>query len=110
MRIRNPRVFSDLPIPPGEVLAEEIPARGMSAKELAARLGKPVQAVSEIIKGKKAIAPDTATGLGKVLGISAHFWSTLETDYRMALARNREQGTSAANEQQEALRADNRHQ
>ena len=110
MRTRNPRVFSDLPIPPGEVLAEEIAVRGMSAKELAARLGKPVQAVSEIIKGKKAIAPDTATVLGNVLGISAHFWSTLETDYRMALARNREQGTSAANEQQEALRADNRHQ
>ena len=110
MRMRNPRIFSDLPIPPGEVLAEEIAARGMTEKELAASLGKPAEAVNEIIKGKKAITPDTAIGLGKVLGISAHFWNTLETDYGMALARNREQGTSAANEQQEALRADNRHQ
>lgn len=91
MRTRNPRVFSDLPIPPGEVLAGEIAARGMTEKELAASLGKPVQAVNDIIKGKKAIAPDTASGLGKVLGISAQFWNTLEAGYRMVLARNREQ-------------------
>ena len=83
----------------GEVLEEEIEARGMTQKELAARLGKPAQAVNEIIKGKKAITPDTAIGLGKVLGISPHFWSTLEADYRMTLARNREQESIAANVQ-----------
>lgn len=91
MKPRNPRAFSDLPIPPGEVLAEEIAARGITQKELASRLGIQAEAVNEIIKGKKAITPDTAIGLGKVLGISAHFWNTLEADYRMALARNREQ-------------------
>ena len=103
MRMRKPRIFSDLPIPPGEVLAAEIAARGITEKELAARLGKPAEVVNEIIKGKKAIAPDTATGLGKVLGISAHFWHTLETDYRMALARNREQETTAAYDAQSAM-------
>ena len=103
MKTQIPRVYSDLPIPPGEVLAEEIAARGMTEKELAARLGKPVQAVHEIIKGKKAIAPDTATDLGKVLGISAHFWNTLEVDYRMALGRNREQETTAAYDAQSAM-------
>ena len=89
MKTRNPRVFSDLPIPPGEVLAEEIAARGITQKELASRLGTPAQALIEIIEGKKAITPDTAVSLGRALGISAHFWSTLEADYRMALSRNR---------------------
>ena len=92
MTTRSPRaVFSDMPIPPGEVLREELEARGMTQKELAARLNKPAQAVNEIIKAKKAITPDTAIGLGTVLGIEAQFWTNLETDYRMTLARNREQ-------------------
>ena len=90
MRIQNSRVYSDLPIPPGEVLAEEIAARGMTEKELAARFGKSEQAVNEIIKGKKAITPDTAIGLERVLGISPQFWTALEADYRMVLARNRD--------------------
>ena len=89
MRTRNQRAFSDLPIPPGEVLAEEIDSRGMTQQELAVRLGIPAQAINEIIEGKIAITPDTAIGLCKVLGISRHFWITLEADYRMALARIR---------------------
>ena len=99
MRTKTARVYSDMPIPPGEILEEEIEARGMTQKELAARLGKPAQAMNEIIKGKKAITPDTAIGLGKVLGISPHFWNTLEADYRMMLARNREREAIAANVQ-----------
>ncbi len=95
MRSESARVFSDLPIPPGEVLEEELDARGMTQKELAARLGKPVQAINEIIRGKKAITPDTAIGLGKVLGIGPHFWNMLEADYRMALARAQEQESIA---------------
>ena len=99
MKTETSRVYSDMPIPPGEVLEEEIEARGMTQKELAARLGKPAQAVNEIIKGKKAITPETAIGLGKVLGISPHFWNALEADYRMTLARNREREAIAANVQ-----------
>ena len=83
------RVVSDLPISPGGVLQEEIKARGMSQKELAARLGRPPQVINEIIQAKKNITPDTAIGLGKVLGIDPRYWINLETDYRMTLARNR---------------------
>ena len=96
MTTRQPRAFSDLPIPPGEVLAEEIEARQMTQRELAARLGRPTQAINEIIKAKKAITPDTAIGLEKALGIYAQFWVNLESDYRMTLARNRERDTLAA--------------
>ena len=83
------RAVSDMAISPGEVLLEEIEARGMSQKELAARLGRPPQVVNEIIRGKKGITPHTAVGLGKVLGIDPQYWINLETDYRMTLARNR---------------------
>ena len=97
MAIEKLRKLSDLPIPPGDVLEEELEALGMTQKELAARLGRPAQAINEIINAKKAITPDTAIGLEKVLGIDAQFWNGLETDYRMVLARNRERDTLTAN-------------
>ena len=50
----------------------------MTQKELAARLGRPAQAINEIIKAKKSITPETAIGLGKVLGIDPQFWTNLE--------------------------------
>ena len=82
-------VWSDLAIPPGETLSDEIAARGMSQTELAARLGRPVQVVDEIMHGKKAITNQFAIGLEKVLGIPAAFWVNLEQNYRMTKARLR---------------------
>ncbi len=84
------RAHSDLPIPPGELLAEELDARGMTQKELADRTGRPEQTISEIINGKKAITHDTALELDKVLGIPAHLWVNLESSYQLTQARNRE--------------------
>lgn len=97
MRTEISHVASDMTISPGEFLQEEIEARGMTQKELAARLGRPPQVINEIIRGKKAITPDTAIGLGKVLRIDPQYWINLETDYRMTLARNREQAALADN-------------
>ena len=96
---KEPRTYSDMPIPPGEVLEEELDARGMTQKELAARLGRPAQTINEIIGAKKSITPETALGLAAVLGIDAQFWINLETDYRMALARKHEQDMVQANVQ-----------
>ena len=97
MATETSRVASDMAISPGEFLQEEIEARGMSQKELAARLGRPAQVINEIIRAKKAVTPDTAIGLGKVLGIDPQYWINLETDYRMTLARNREKAALADN-------------
>src|SRR3972149_4538786 len=84
------RLFSALAIPPGELLAEELEARGMTQKELANRTGRPEQKISEIINGKKSITHDTALELEKVLGISADFWVNLEGSYQLTRARLRE--------------------
>ena len=91
MATNSTRSWSDLPIPPGEILLEELQARNMTQKELAVRLGRPPQAINEIIKGKKAITSDTAVGLESVLGIEAQYWANLERDYQMVLARIRAQ-------------------
>jgi addiction module HigA family antidote len=59
----------------------------MTQSELAQRLGRPLKTVNEIIKGKAAITAETAIQLERALGISASFWTNLETQYRDALAR-----------------------
>jgi len=79
--------YPDVAIPPGEYLAEEIEARGISQTELARRMGRPLNAVNEIIKGKKSITADTALQLEEVmLEIPARFWLNLETDYQLTKA------------------------
>jgi HTH-type transcriptional regulator/antitoxin HigA len=70
------------PIRPGEILQEEIDARGWSQIDLAQVLARPVQAVNEIIAGKKAITPETAVALSKALGTSPEYWLNLESSLR----------------------------
>ena len=90
MTISPNHVWSDLPVSPGTILEEVIEAKGMTQKELAGRMGRPPQVVNEIIRAKKAITPETALELEKVLGMSAQLWVNLEAVYRMTLARNQE--------------------
>ena len=89
MTTKSTPLFSDLAIPPGEVLEEELEERGMTQEELAVKMGCPPQAIAEIVRADRAITPDTAIGLAKALGIEAQFWINLETDYQMTLARIR---------------------
>lgn len=95
MATSKPRVWSDLPIPPGEVLAEELEEREMTQKELASLMGRPTQAINEIIRAKKAITAETALGLEKALSIDAGFWMNLESTYRLTLARNKEKAAAS---------------
>lgn len=81
------RVYSDLAIPPGEYLAEVLDTKGMSQAELARRIGRPTQAVNEIIKGEKAITPATALQLERALDVPAHIWTGLEGRYQLIKAR-----------------------
>ena len=76
--------YPDVAIHPGEYLAEEIEARGISQKELARRMRRPLNAINEIINGKKAITAETALQLEEVMPeIPARFWLNLETDYQL---------------------------
>lgn len=79
--------MSDLAIPPGEYLEEVLEETAVSQAELARRMGRPPQAINEIVKGDKAITPETALQLEQVLGVSAQFWNNLEAEYRLIKAR-----------------------
>ena len=85
--VTNTKSYPDVAIPPGEYLAEEIEARGITQRELARRMGRPLNAINEIINGKKAITAETALQLEVVLPeIAARFWLNLEVDYQLTRA------------------------
>jgi len=81
---------SDLAVPPGEYLEEVLSELGMAKDELARRMNRPASKLSAIFTGDKAITPDTALQLEKVVGVPAHIWTGLEAEYRLTLARNLE--------------------
>ena len=87
----NQDLHSDLAIPPGEYLEEVLEELGMSKAELARRMGRPATKMSAIFKGEKTITPETAMQLEKVVGVPANIWLGMESEYRLALARQAEE-------------------
>ncbi|HQR66108.1 MAG TPA: HigA family addiction module antitoxin [Thermoanaerobaculia bacterium] len=81
------RSWPDVAIPPGDVLAEELGARGLTQSGLARLMGRPLQAINEIVRGRKRITGATALGLAEALGTSPEFWMRLEADYELNKAR-----------------------
>lgn len=84
-------IHSDLPIPPGEYLEEVLEYLGMTKDELAWQIDLPATKLSPIFRGLKAIIPDTALQLEKVIRVPAHIWTALEAEYRLAWVRQQEQ-------------------
>ena len=94
MTSKSPIITDELgfpPIHPGEILAEEIAARQLSATQLARELDVPTNRVTEIIAGRRGITADTALRLATYFGTSARLWMNLQTSYDLAVAR-RENG------------------
>ena len=64
---------------PGEILKEEfLDPDGIIQVALAQHLGIPLQRVNEIIRGKRAITPETAWLLSQALGTTPQFWMNLQ--------------------------------
>ncbi|MBZ5635900.1 MAG: HigA family addiction module antidote protein [Acidobacteriia bacterium] len=74
---------------PGEHLAEELEALGMSAAALARQVKVPTNRITEIINGQRAVTGDTALRLAHFFGTSAEFWLNLQSLYELRLAEQK---------------------
>jgi antitoxin HigA-1 len=89
------------PLHPGEVLREQFLAPlGMSAYALAKALHVPVNRITAILAGERAVSADTALRLARFFGTTAEFWMNLQGAHDLELARS-EQGTAVAAEVRE---------
>ncbi len=73
------------PAPPGKFLKEKLEEYGWSQVEFSEIIGRPIQAINEIIAGKKSITPETAILLANAFDGSPQEWLSLEANYRLSL-------------------------
>lgn len=81
----------DYTFTPGETLRETLEAMRMSQADLAQRAGLSTKHVNQIIQGVASITPETALILERVTGTPAVFWSNLEAQHQLAMARAAEE-------------------
>jgi HTH-type transcriptional regulator / antitoxin HigA len=77
--------------PPGEYIVDELESRGWTQQDLAAILDRPLNAVNQIITGKRSITPDTAKGLAAAFGTSPEFWMNLENAWQLWNAKEQDE-------------------
>ncbi len=76
------------PIHPGTQLAKVLSEAGLSAAELARRIGVPTNRVTQIVNGQRSVTGDTALRLGHFFGNSPEFWMNLQQVYELRAAES----------------------
>ena len=78
----NEMMSSEL-IHPGEMIKDEIMARGLTQKKLAQQMGVSYTVFNEILNGKRTVTTEYALMLEAALGTNANIWLGLQADYNM---------------------------
>jgi len=78
------------PVHPGEILLLEfLKPLGVSQFRLAKDINVAPRRVNEIVKGKRAITPNTALRLARYFATSERFWMNLQAHYDLEIERDR---------------------
>ena len=79
--------YGAYPTHPGEVLKDEIEARGISQRQLAQNTGLTYSVVNEILNGRRPLTAKTALMFEAALDVPADSLMYLQTKYNMQTAR-----------------------
>ena len=75
------------PVHPGQILlAEFLEPEGISQYKLAQATGLPASRISDLVKARRGITPDSAIRLGKAFGTGTNFWLNLQAHYDVRIA------------------------
>jgi addiction module HigA family antidote len=77
------------PIHPGSLLRDELDEIEVSFNELARAIRVPMNRVSAIVNGKRAITVDTAMRLARYFGTAPQYWLNLQIAYDLEVAGER---------------------
>jgi addiction module HigA family antidote len=80
--------YGAIPTHPGEVLKDEIEARGISQRQLADSMGLTYSVVNEILNGHRSLTAKTALMFEAALDVPADALMYLQTKYNMQTTRN----------------------
>jgi len=74
---------------PGDVLKEELEARGISQKKFSEVLSIPYTQLNEILNGKRPVTTDFALMMEVALGINPELLINMQMRYNMSVARQK---------------------
>lgn len=74
------------PIHPGELLKEEIEARGLPRTRLARRMGISYKSLNDILNCRRPLTTSAAMLFEAALGVSASLLMRIQLDYNLRLA------------------------
>ncbi|HLL90759.1 MAG TPA: HigA family addiction module antitoxin [Tepidisphaeraceae bacterium] len=66
---------------PGDFLRDELAERKLTQAAFAKAIGRPVQAINEIVNGRKSVTAETAKLIGAAFGTGPELWLNLQTAY-----------------------------
>jgi antitoxin HigA-1 len=79
---------SRLPVHPGIILKKDLlEPLEMSINQLAKELRVPANRLSQIIRGRRAISPDTLLRLARYFGFAPEYWLNMQTHYDLEIIR-----------------------
>lgn len=74
---------------PGDVLKEELEARGISQKKFAEVLNVPYTQLNEILNGKRPVTTDFALMTEVALGINPELLINMQSRYNLSVSRQK---------------------
>lgn len=75
------------PIHPGEIVKDELEARGISQRKFASIIGCSYTVFNEILNCKRPITTDYAIRIEAALGIKAYMLVNMQSEYNLQTAR-----------------------
>jgi addiction module HigA family antidote len=87
---RSKEIHTDVSLHPGEILMDELEARGIKKMAFAQQLNMKPGHFSELLHGKRHISAATALKLEKLLDIPAEYWMRIQVYYDLFIERNKE--------------------
>ena len=87
---KGKEVHTDIALHPGDILLDELEARGIRKTVFAEQLKMKAGHFSELLHAKRNVSAATALKLEKLLGISAEYWMRVQVYYDLFKERNRQ--------------------
>ncbi len=75
------------PIHPGEMIKDELQARGISQKKFAEIIGVSHTVLNEVLNGKRPVTTEYALKIEAATDIPAYIWINMQSAYNMQIAR-----------------------
>lgn len=87
---KEKEIFTDVTLHPGEVLMDELDARGIKKSAFAEQVGMKPGHFSDLLYGRRHVSAALALKLEKLLGISAEYWMRVQVYHDLFVERHKE--------------------